>query len=129
MKILLVEDEEYRIIKFKENFIGCSLDITKEPQEAIDWLSNKDYDWIFLDHDLSPNSYEAYKTGQLLESGTGYDVAKYLEANPHKSPNSKVVLHSLNPAGAERMRRACIKREVHVIPFNTLFARLIFNKI
>lgn len=59
-----------------------------------------------LDHDLA---WEHYPQNGLPESAksksmTGYDVTKWLEANPQYWPQDGVTVHSLNPVGRERMQ-------------------------
>jgi CheY-like chemotaxis protein len=124
MRILVLEDDENRIHKFRENFIGCQLDITKDPNQANKWLEENEYDAIFLDHDLEDAHYlEDCKSSET----TGLCVADFLGKNLHLSKKAQVFIHSLNWSGRERMRQACIKRNPQVIPFTHLFGRLIIT--
>lgn len=124
MRILILEDDDRRIKKFRENFIGCQLDITKDPCEANRWLEENEYDIIFLDHDLEPWHYEQ---DCLSNETTGLCVAEFLGNNPWLNERTPVIIHSLNYHGRERMKNACIKRNPQVVPFDTLFERLILS--
>jgi hypothetical protein len=68
-------------------------------EEAVAWLRDDVVSIASLDHDLDLPSLG----GQPL---TGYDVAAWLESHPNHYPSGGVVVHSMNPAGAERMRVA-----------------------
>lgn len=128
MRILILEDEQYRIDSFKENFIGCTLDITKSPEEAIEWLTENTYDFIFLDHDLSEIDYENFHNSIMGESGTGYDVSRFLGNNVNLNKDVPVVIHSINPAGSNRMFESMRNRKnINKIPFNVLWTRLQIN--
>ncbi len=124
MRILILEDDENRIAKFRENFIGCILDITKDPNEANRWLQENQYDMIFLDHDLEDSHY---LEDCLSKETTGLCTADFLGNNLHCNKKAVVIIHSLNPAGRERMKLACKDRNPRVVPFNTLFQRLIIR--
>lgn len=124
MRILILEDDEHRIVKFRQNFIGCQLDVTKDPKEANKWLSENVYDYIFLDHDLADEHYLADCNSNET---TGLCTAEFLGKELELSKGATVFIHSLNPAGRERMRQACERRNPHVIPFTYLFERLIIR--
>ncbi len=117
MRILILEDNTYRLEKFKQMFIGCTLDITKDPNEANKWLQIQTYDYIFLDHDLEDYHYPE---DCMSKESTGLNTAIFIGQNKHLSPNAKIYIHSLNPAGVKRMQLA-INRNVHTIPFYNLF--------
>lgn len=124
MRILILEDDENRIDRFRQNFIGCDLDVTKDPNEANKWLEEREYDAIFLDHDLEDSHY---LEDCLSKETTGLCTASFLGEKLWLSSNATVIIHSLNPAGRERMKQACLKRNPQIVPFNTLFERLIFS--
>jgi len=95
-RILVLEDDLQRITKFKQNFIGSHTLIVVTAQEAIVALSSQEWDWLFLDHDLG---------GKIMVesgSGTGYEVACFLEGNPDKKPGV-IFVHSFNPSGTDRI--------------------------
>ena len=99
MNILVLEDDNTRIMAFKRKFIGCTTTFVKTAKEAIKLLADKYWDILFLDHDLGGE--------EMVESGpgTGYEVACWLEENPSKKPN-RIYLHSLNPVGRQNMKDA-----------------------
>ena len=125
MKILILEDDDNRIRKFKQNFIGCELFITHLPATANKWLHEEEFDFIFLDHDLAD---EHYLQDTVCSETTGLCTAEYLGSNPNLCKKATVIVHSLNPNGSERMMTALGQRVKHKIPFITLFDRLIFDR-
>jgi CheY-like chemotaxis protein len=68
-------------------------------KDAISLLKDKEWDWLFLDHDLGDEA--SVESGP----GTGYEVAEWLEQNPEYKPE-KIVVHSMNPAGRDKMLAA-----------------------
>lgn len=68
----------------------------KTAQAAIKLLSNGNVELISLDHDLG------------LNSGTGYDVAKWIEQSAFegKLPKLQVKVHSQNPVGKTNINLA-----------------------
>ena len=105
MKILILEDDLNRHEQFKRNFSytdsgKVGLTIVTTAREAIDLLqSRKKWEILCLDHDLGGKT--------MVESGpgTGYEVAVWLETHPKKMPKH-VIVHSFNPAGADKMMQA-----------------------
>jgi CheY-like chemotaxis protein len=63
---------------------------------ALDQLEMNEFDVIFLDHDLETYVYEPYP-----REITGRDLAKCIVGLPWKP--ALVVIHSMNPKGAEVM--------------------------
>jgi len=83
---------------------------------AVDWLRQRDYDLIFLDHDLVVEHYSQ----EMADDGhTGYAVAAWLARNPDCQPNAPIIIHSLNFAGSERMRQCLVDagRSAEHVPF------------
>ena len=106
MKILILEDDSYRITTFIEKFCAHDLSITENAVNAIEFLKKNEYDYIFLDNDLG--------TG----NGEGVEVAAYLRDNP-KNPNNKatIIIHSWNNPASERIKNMlCYAKHV---PFNS----------
>ena len=92
MKIFVLEDEFERIKWFKSVFSDCEIDITDKVAEACEYLQKKQYDWIFLDRDLSH------------PTETGEDVV--LEMKEKKlNQNAAVIIHSMNIIGQKTMMR------------------------
>ena len=94
--ILILEDDPKRHKVFLNNLIGCAVTIVDTVEAAIDELSHKEFDALFLDHDLNGE--------QMVESGegTGYMVALWLTSHPNCRPDS-IVIHNFNPVGSENM--------------------------
>jgi CheY-like chemotaxis protein len=102
-RVLIVEDDERRRVWFAGRFAGYEKDFTDQAAIAINWLTQREYDLIFLDHDLIEEHYfEA-----LADDGlTGYVVADWLAQNPDRQMQAQIVIHSLNYLGADRMMEA-----------------------
>ena len=115
IKILLLEDCQERINWFKEKF--DKLHITDSPKQAINFLNENEYDYIFLDHDLQlyPHEYECSEDDTI----TGFHVAKWLGSNPDNNKSASIIIHSMNSIGALRMVKA-LNRPVRVLPFSIL---------
>jgi len=122
MRILILEDEDYRIDYFYKKFFGHQIDVTKIPAQACKFLDENTYDVICIDHDLQPHHYDE---GVIVEeSKTGLLLGNYLGKNLHLSPKAHVIIHSMNPTGSERIRQACEIRNPVRIPFPTFEARI-----
>jgi len=102
MRILILDDDKSRLVKFKKKFFNHTTECVETAKAAINKLDAENYDYVFLDHDLGGQVY--------VPSGdnTGYEVAKWLAENPHKQPEV-IVIHSFNPVGAENMKRVLPK--------------------
>lgn len=124
MNVLILEDDEARIKLFRQFFIGHSLDITKNPDEANQWISEKEYNLISLDHDLNERDYV---TDTGYSTLTGYGTALFLSENPDLSSNAKIIIHSLNPVGANRMQRVLESRGAIRVPYHEFATRLTIN--
>lgn len=61
-------------------------------------VREKEYDLIFLDHDLGNREYV-----DSDDSNTGFQVAKAIKGTPNES--TFIVIHSANPVGAENIRQ------------------------
>lgn len=95
--VFVLEDSEERMKWFRERL--PQLVQTDTSDKAIAILAEKQFDWVFLDHDLSLLDYAGNQT-QL--TGTGRDVAKFLSGMNWVGHN--VVIHSWNPMGAAAMK-------------------------
>lgn len=106
IKILILEDDGYRVRFFIERFGHHSLKIIESAAGAIDYLSKYKFSYIFLDNDLGP------------DNGEGIDVAEFLNANPDNPNNSAItIIHSWNRPASEKMK-ALLPNSVYA-PFNT----------
>ncbi|HEX8923035.1 MAG TPA: hypothetical protein VF766_16285, partial [Pyrinomonadaceae bacterium] len=50
-RVLVVEDDEVRCAWFQQKFASHVLDVTCDVEQAIGWLSEREYMAILLDHD------------------------------------------------------------------------------
>lgn len=98
MKILILDDSQIRLKKFKQKLIGHDVTYVETAEDAIVELSHNKFDVISLDHDLGGK--------QMVDSGegTGWEVAKFLYENPQFKPKGHIHIHSYNPIGAENMK-------------------------
>ena len=97
MKILILEDNIERIKVFKTHLFNEEKDFCTTAEQAIELLTAKKYDLVYLDHDLEGKPYEDsnYKN-------TGYQVAKVIPTTINK--DTQIIIHSMNPIGAKAMR-------------------------
>jgi len=98
MDVLVLDDEAYRHRAFVRGLLNHNVTIVTTASEAIAALKRRQWDAVFLDHDLR---------GVVENSGpgTGYEVAEWLAQNPDHQP-PQIVIHSFNPSGAQRMQQA-----------------------
>lgn len=89
--------------------------------ETLDSLRNSErFDIAFLDHDLDGRTFVEEP------EGTGTEVAEFIvKMKPHERPQ-RIIVHSHNPAGAQRMTDILLERgcSVEQWPFGSdAFAR------
>lgn len=94
MRVLILEDSESRIKRFRSNIPSAI--IVETAQECIDKLKEGDWELLFLDHDLGG---EVYVDEQ--NTNTGSEVARWIENNQPKI--GKIIIHSLNHDAALNM--------------------------
>lgn len=92
MKVLILEDDSVRVANFKKKFIGHEITISDNTKEVLKLLYQKEWDLLYLDHDLNGKVY--VPSGP----GTGYEVAEWLKNNPQYSPK-EIYVHTLNEKG------------------------------
>ena len=123
IRIFLLEDDRRRCEWFTKRFKGDVLDISCEIDEAKELLETRQYDSIFLDHDLQP---EHYGSETRDDERTGYAIASFLATRPELQRAATIMVHSFNADGAMRMveelRRA--GRQAEYIPFHFLEDRI-----
>ena len=120
-RVLILEDDEMRCYWFQRHLGGREHDITCDIQQAIEWLESRNYDTILLDHDLTE---EHYYSDAHDDEATGYAIASWLAKNPERQRNARIVVHSLNYVGAQRMLNVLrdAGREAEHVPFPYLQA-------
>ena len=90
MKICVVEDYEGRVEAFQMLLHPHDLTICRTAKEGTDAVEVEKFDVIFLDHDLGEG-----------EDDNGFWVAKAVARGVNKE--TPVVIHSMNPVGAENI--------------------------
>jgi hypothetical protein len=113
MKILILEDSRERIRIFKKHFDKKHelfiFDHVEDAKNAID--NAGPFERIYLDHDLDQRVFV-----DSDEDNTGYQLAKYIA---DKKVDADIILHTLNPFGAERMQS--VLPNAKQISFDELF--------
>lgn len=99
MRILILEDNKERCKIFRKELVGHEYFITEFASEAIEKLTESEWDYLFLDHDLGGEVFVT-KT-----ENTGYQVALWLEEHKERHPKT-IYLHSMNSNGRARMKQA-----------------------
>src|SRR5437773_10015408 len=79
IRVFLLEDDERRCEWFAKRFKGDQLDIVCDVPHAKELLEKRQYDSIFLDHDLMPEHYGSDTTD---DERTGYAIAHFLASRP-----------------------------------------------
>lgn len=108
MKILVLEDNLQRIIKFKRGLIGHNVDYSETALLAKKLVMHNKYDLIFLDHDLG-GEYCVNSDNR----NTGYQVAKQIKDSQNK--DTDVIIHSCNYVGAFNIKE--VLKHGNLIPF------------
>lgn len=95
MRILFLDDDQERYDRFK---VLCPYPFywAKTADEAIQFLSTNECDYVFLDHDLEGVYQDS------THENTGAAVARWMAAY-WPSKHIPVIIHSWNPPGAEKM--------------------------
>lgn len=122
-RALILEDNAARCDWFRRKFSECRCDVTHHVLQAIEWLGEEEYDLILLDHDLTAAHYHSFS---LNDERTGYAVASWLADHPEYQGGSRIIVHTQNYLGAERMLEVLHEagREAEHIPFPHLDAEL-----
>lgn len=116
MRILFLDDNAERHVRFRHNSIGMDVVHVYSHEEAVQALAGDRFDQIFLDHDLSV----AAACGVApADEKTGYDTALAVAALPPDRLPDLVVIHSWNDPGSARMLTV-LQEVVHTItrPFS-----------
>jgi ActR/RegA family two-component response regulator len=92
MRVLVLDDEEYRHKEFARRFAGQDLVAARTAGEAIRALEGPPFNLAQLDHDLGTRN-----------NGDGMCVAEAIAAMPRERRPRFVVVHSFNVPAAQRM--------------------------
>lgn len=129
MLILVLDDQpiRHKVIGKMLKKLGHQTVHVKDYDEACKALKAAVYDEMFLDHDLEDyvdmdgNKYDpdSGKSVGFFER-TGLDVVHQIVAMPAERLPKRVVIHSWNPDGALKMKRALQANGIEVIvhPFD-----------
>lgn len=97
MRILILEDNQTRIEKFKELFKYHDIYLYSDVESAKEACKCMDFDVLWLDHDLNGKIWE-----DSSEENSGFQFVKWLVDNGLQK-NSLNYIHSMNPIGANKM--------------------------
>jgi len=97
MSILVLDDCPHRMIEFRRGLVGASVTTLSTAKEALAWLKDHTPKVICLDYDLHENGRSRQ------EAGSGGDVATFIVQNDKRFKKTKVIIHSLNKTGSQRM--------------------------
>jgi len=115
-RVLVLEDSETRIAWFKRALIGHNATFVENVADAISACGKMNWDLICLDHDLVPEHYGLYMNDDdevyrremsRVKPPTGFRFAEWLSGSNamHVEPKTKVLIHTLNPAGQKAMKK------------------------
>jgi CheY-like chemotaxis protein len=107
--ILILDDDHSRHRQFSKKYASETLKHVYTSYDCIQLLKIYEYDYVFLDHDLSGKQMEP------SVDGTGYEVAEWLSNNPDRQPKISVVVHSLNHIGRKNMCDVLKSKNINVI--------------
>ncbi len=95
MNILVLEDDQERIKRFRENLAkGCDYFLVAiNAESCIQALNNLKWEYVFLGDVFVKSDGE---------EKTGWHVAKGLSENPDKKPEH-IIIHSLNESGRKNI--------------------------
>ena len=113
MKVLFLDDSIERHRAMRINSLGANVDFVFNAEEALNLLKKNSYEMIMLDHDLGGED-----ENKIVPDG--YYVASYMARNMPQHKETPIIIHSLNGAGAERMKLVLDKAGymyIHIIPF------------
>ena len=105
MKTFFILDDDYnRVMQFRRAFNTQDYDYeivhAVSVEKAKELYPTKEYDAIFLDHDLGGKVYVDSE-----DENTGYQFAKWLKENVVDIDNYQIFLHTMNTVGAENMQK------------------------
>lgn len=100
MKILFLDDNDLRHVLVDRNIINQDIVHVETAREAIEQLSNNDFDLIMLDHDLDENTNNVL----VEEEEDGRFVCRWMAEN-FESKETTVIIHSLNEPGSKEVRQ------------------------
>jgi CheY-like chemotaxis protein len=104
VRILFLDDDETRHDVFRAHSRGHYVLHCYTAADAIKALTLEPrFDVASLDHDLELSHYVRFNDAPATATGTGLEVAVYIGTMPVAARPERVIVHSWNPEGAERM--------------------------
>lgn len=98
MRILFLDDDKNRILRFREAMIGHIVTTVETPEEAFAALDSQErFDIASLDHDLYGKVY------QPSDEKSGFAVCEHIDNMDADNRPIKVICHSYNEDGAAAM--------------------------
>ena len=119
INIFLLDDDARRHRWFVKRFQGDQVDVAENVADAKNLLQSKNYDAVFLDHDLLPEHYESDTHD---DENTGYAIAKWLSNNRDIQSATVIIIHTRNSDGGMRMVELLRENErnVEYVPYPLL---------
>lgn len=111
-RVLFLDDRSKRIHSALNKYKNCDLTIVATAVECLRFLSEEDWDVLFLDHDLGGEEFVN------PESKTcGMQVVRYLEKTgwPEGKKRPSIVIHSSNIFAANAMKKRLVKMGFAVV--------------
>lgn len=99
--ILIVEDDPRRLPLFYEVFAAHDITWVTNAADAVRALEGAQFDAVMLDHDLAAEHYKDLEAA-VAGTGTGQEAA---HAVVEHCSDAVCIVHSWNPAGAQRIGR------------------------
>lgn len=96
--VFLLDDDRRRHRWFEKRFSGDELDIAETVEDAKKFLSEGNYDAIFLDHDLLPHHYETNDHDDY--ANTGFAIAEFLNERADLQRAATIIVHTRNADAA-----------------------------
>jgi len=128
--ILILEDDENRMVEFYDRFKGAeSADVeflinhAETAEEAINFLKSTTYDLIFLDHDLGGETYV-----DVNNKNTGSEVARFMNESEIEF-NGNIIIHSMNDIAAENMLKLIKPKNRFTIKVQGIWFKRIFDEV
>ena len=111
MRILFLDDDAARHRKAHQLYGDDAIYVFNYREAVAAFGSASQFDVAYLDHDLIEQTAAVEKTG--------YDVAKYIVSLPAEQRPKRVIIHSHNELGRERMAELLTKAgcQVSIEPF------------
>lgn len=129
MNILILDDDSLRHHAF-DNYYKAYTPLTHvyKYRECVENLLNGNWDIVHLDHDLGEEiedpDMKVDGWGKAVQF-TGLDVVRWLVDRKDHDLVSKIIVHSMNPAGGQKMydELADAGFSVKYIPFDKFYSR------